>query len=106
MVRQAHHERTGNTVWKFDEGGSYRDAERLVNGNTLIVDGRAKRVIEVTPKGKVVWKLEGLNRPNDADRLPNGHTLVAQSGEVAEFDAKGKKVWSAKVGLPVAVSRY
>ncbi len=48
----------------------------------------------------------GLDRPFDADRLPNGHTLVAHSGEVAEYDAKGKKVWSAKMTHPVEVNRY
>ena len=42
----------------------------------------------------------------DADRLPNGHTLVAQKGEVAQYDAKGKKVWSAKVTHCGEVYRY
>ncbi len=63
-------------------------------------------MIEVTPKGKVVYELKGLNRPSDADRLPNGHTLVAQRGEVSEYDAKGKKVWSVKMKRPGEVNRY
>ncbi len=67
---------------------------------------RPGKVIEVNPKGKVVYELKGLNRPSDADRLPNGHTLVAQRGEVAEYDAKGKKVWSRKVPMPGEVNRY
>ncbi len=54
----------------------------------------------------MVHELKGLNRPMDADRLPNGHTLVAQQGEVAEYDAKGKKIWSAKVKAPLEVNRY
>ncbi len=79
------------------------DADRLPNGNTLITLCTQGKVIEVTPKGKVVHELKGLRHPFDSDRLPNGHTLVAQPGEVAEYNAKGKKVWSAKVGLPVRV---
>ncbi len=51
-------------------------------------------------------ELKGLNYPTDADRLPNGHTLVAHSGEVAEYDAKGKKVWSAKAAFPIEVNHY
>ncbi len=54
----------------------------------------------------MVWELEGLGPLLDAARLPNGHTLVAQNGEVAEYDAKGKKIWSVKVTYPVSVSRY
>ncbi len=83
-----------------------RDADRLLNGNTLIALFTPGKVIEVTPKGKVVWELEGLGPLLDADRLPNGHTLVAQNGAVAEYDAKGKKVWSMKVTYPMEVSRY
>ena len=82
------------------------DADRLANGNTLIVESANKRIIEVTPKGKVVWELKGLKHPIDADRLPNGHTLVAQRKEIAEYDAKGKKLWSTKVGFAWEVNRY
>ena len=31
------------------------NAQRLPNGNTLIADGRAGRIFEVTPEGKTVW---------------------------------------------------
>ena len=54
----------------------------------------------------MVHELEGLGTLYDADRLPNGHTLVAERNEVAEYNAKGKKIWSAKVGLATAVNRY
>ena len=96
----------GGIVWEHRHGKQARDADRLPNGNTLITIYKQGKVIEVTPKGKVVWELKGLNRPCDADRLPNGHTLVGQPGEVAEYDAKGKKIWSAKVGMATAVNRY
>ena len=54
----------------------------------------------------MVWELKGLKGPMDADRLPNGHTLVAQTNEVAEYDAKGKKIWSARGLRPAEVNRY
>jgi len=31
-------------------------AQRLENGNTMICEGRAGRVIEVTPEGDIVWE--------------------------------------------------
>ena len=96
----------GEIIWEHRHGEHVLDADRLPNGNTLITLYNLGKVIEVTPKGKVVWELKDLKRPWDADRLPNGHTLVAHHGEVAEYDAKGKKVWSVKVSLATEVSRY
>ena len=106
----------GEIVWEHKLGPQLvMDADRLPNGNTLITifgqdrgqgRGRQGKVIEVTPKGTVVWELKGLSLPCDADRLPNGHTLIAQSGEVAEYDAKGKKIWSARVAQAAEVNRY
>jgi len=59
-------------VWEY--GGSDlllwpRDADRLPNGNTLIVDTFNNRVIEVNPRGEVVWEYGGLAMPYSADRL-------------------------------------
>lgn len=97
----------GEIVWEHKHDPvKVMDADRLPNGNTLIALSSSNKVIEVTPKGKVVWELKGLSNPLDADRLANGHTLVAQQNEVAEYDAKGKKIWDAKVRLPVEVNRY
>jgi len=62
----------GTKVWEY--GGSDlllwpRDADRLPNGNTLIVDTFNNRVIEVNPDGDVVWEYGGLAMPYSADRL-------------------------------------
>ncbi|NHN46815.1 hypothetical protein G9464_04285 [Halostella sp. JP-L12] len=59
-------------VWEY--GGSDllhwpRDADRLPNGNTLIVDTFNNRVIEVNSAGQVVWEYGGLAMPYAADRL-------------------------------------
>ncbi|WP_251342976.1 aryl-sulfate sulfotransferase [Haloplanus halophilus] len=56
---------TGNLTWP-------RDADRLPNGNTLVVDSLGHRVIEVTPTGEVVWEFYATWAPYDAERLGTG----------------------------------
>jgi hypothetical protein len=63
---------TGKVVWQY--GGKKllhwpRDADRLPNGNTLIVDTFNNRVLEINPDGEVVWRYEGVMMPYTADRL-------------------------------------
>lgn len=43
--------------------------DRLANGNTLIVESDAGRVLEVTPDGRTVWELVNPVRSGDGDRL-------------------------------------
>jgi hypothetical protein len=45
-------------------------AQRLPNGNTLITESDAGRVMEVTPAGEVVWELLGPRVPAAAGRPP------------------------------------
>lgn len=45
-----------------------RDADRLPNGNTLVVDSHGDRVVEVGTDGTVVWSVD-IGRPYDAERL-------------------------------------
>jgi len=62
---------TGENVWHFSASGlrTTRDADRLPNGNTLlvtvstVVPGSESRIIEVTPSGEVVWRLRIINAP-------------------------------------------
>ena len=49
-----------------------RDADRLPNGNTLVVDTMNHRVFEVTPKGKIVWEFHAPWAPYDAERIAYG----------------------------------
>ncbi|MFB6160324.1 MAG: aryl-sulfate sulfotransferase [Haloferacaceae archaeon] len=49
-----------------------RDADRLPNGNTLVVDSLGHRVVEVTPRGRVVWEYYATWAPYDAERLGTG----------------------------------
>ena len=48
-----------------------RDADRLPNGNTLVVDTHGDRVVEVAPNGSVVWS-RTVGMPYDAERLGTG----------------------------------
>jgi outer membrane protein assembly factor BamB len=104
-------------VWKYLDPKASHDAERLANGNTLIVDGGYGRdtiddpaVVEVSPQGQVVWSWyarDYFNRApyntitgpdwthtNAAIRLANGNTLVSlrNFNLVAEVDRNGKVV--------------
>jgi outer membrane protein assembly factor BamB len=55
----------GNLSWP-------RDADRLPNGNTLIVDSGGQRVLEVTPNGSVVWERDQRLHPYDVERQSLG----------------------------------
>jgi hypothetical protein len=48
-----------------------RDADRLPNDRTLVVDSHGDRVLEVGPEGEVVWSVE-IGMPYDAERLGTG----------------------------------
>ena len=48
-----------------------RDADRLPNGHTLIVDTNGDRVLEVNENGSVVWSVPAT-KPYDAERLGTG----------------------------------
>ena len=88
-------------VWEYIDPKASHDAERLSNGNTLVVDGGYGRdtledpaVVEVNPQGQVVWSWyakdhgfdkapfntinnEGWTHTNAASRLENGNTLIS-----------------------------
>jgi hypothetical protein len=48
-----------------------RDADRLPNGNTLVVDTHGDRVVEVAPNGTIVWSVH-VGMGYDAERLGTG----------------------------------
>ncbi|WP_135805445.1 aryl-sulfate sulfotransferase [Halorussus marinus] len=60
-------------VWSVSGGLNWpRDADRLPNGNTLIVDSMNHRVVEVTPDGEVVWETFVPWATYDAERAVHG----------------------------------
>ena len=48
-----------------------RDADRLPNGHTLVVDTHGDRIAEVAPGGRVTWSVS-IGMPYDAERLGTG----------------------------------
>jgi len=106
-------------VWQYGttgQGGigpgqlaSPRFAQRLSNGNTLIVDSADQvfaghRVIEVTPSGDISWQFgtagvagqdeTHLYQPCAAQRLASGNTVIAEEGgrRILEVDTAGRIV--------------
>ena len=74
-------------------------AQRLANGNTLIGDAQAGRVIEVTAEKNIVWKYENpalaKMRSRNSHRTDQGTTLIAIEAEskILEVDKEGRIVW-------------
>ena len=46
-----------------------RDADRLANGNTLVVDSNGARVFELDPAGEIVWQID-IKGAYDAEHIP------------------------------------
>jgi acetyl esterase/lipase len=87
-------------VWTYCEGLEHPlSAQRLANGNTLIGDARAGKVIEVSPEKKVLWTYAAANLANmrmrNSRRTAAGTTLIAEEaiGTIHEVDGQGKTVW-------------
>ena len=115
-------ERNGNTVWSYRDSKVSHDADRLPNGNTLVVWGGGDgisdaQVKEISPEGKIVWSWyardhfykspykdiqdEGWTHTNAVSRLPNGNTLISPRNFnfVVEVDPQGAVVRTLGEGL-------
>ena len=84
-----------NRTWSLGTRGLNwpRDADRLPNGNTLIVDTMHHRVVEVTPEGEVVWEFHAPWAPYDVERIqlgdePGGPTM-RDIGKAGHHDVSG-----------------
>ena len=83
-------------VWQYKTSKvALVSAQRLANGNTLLVDDSTPRVFEVTPGGETVWNVEkpeykGMAMRR-ARRTAAGTTIVAVqiAGLLLELNAKG-----------------
>ncbi len=124
LVRKGVYEidRSGKIVWSYLNANVSHDADRLPNGNTLIVWGfpdqvNDAQVKEVNPKGEVVWSWSAkdyFNKPpykdiyddgwthcNAVSRLPNGNTLISLRNFdlVVEVNPKGEVVRTIGEGI-------
>jgi hypothetical protein len=115
-------DRKGNVIWSYKDDKISHDADRLPNGNTLVVWGGGDQigdaqVKEINPKGKLVWAWyakdhfykapykeihgQGWTHTNAATRLPNGNTLISPRNFnfVVEVDSKGSVIRTLGEGL-------
>jgi len=85
-------------VWSYQSKAEVFACQRLANGNTLVGECGAARLVEVDKDGTVVKeialtaKARGHGQFRMARALADGHYLVAHYGEslVREYDAAGK----------------
>ncbi|MEF8801501.1 MAG: aryl-sulfate sulfotransferase [Halolamina sp.] len=88
-------------VWSAGSSASLswpRDADRLPNGNTLIVDSLNHRVIEITPQGEVVWEYYATWGPYDAERIAHGDG--SNGPTMRDQDVSGtKNIWGSEGGV-------
>jgi hypothetical protein len=80
--------------------GWARDADRLPNGNTLIVGSGRSRLLEVTPEKEIVWKMDisgWAQGPYDIERLrygdePAGPPIEEVQTESAQTQSQGPTI--------------
>lgn len=108
--------RAGEVVWRYDASSKPTQRveihafQRLDNGNTMIAESGAARIVEVTSGGKIVHEIPlQVDNPHPhrdtrlVRRTPQGTYLVAHEGDqaVREYDRDGKVVWHYAVGSKV-----
>jgi hypothetical protein len=85
-------------TWSYRSNLSWtRDADRLPNGNTIIVDTSNNRVLEVSPNKSIVWSIRPGDNPYDVERLkygeePSGPTMREIGSAGLESDNSGSPV--------------
>lgn len=82
--------------WKDEQLQWPRDADRLPNGETLIVDSHGDRVLEITSNGTMAWSV-GVGMPYDAERLGTGDEST--TGLAVGTDHKATGVDSNSLGI-------
>ena len=108
---------TNQVVWEYDSSKSSDNQgrrievhafQRLANGNTMIAESGATRIIEVDRDGKIqhTVKLQVKDPHPHRDtrlvrKLDNGNYLVCHEGEgtVREYAADGKVAWEYRVPM-------
>lgn len=97
-------DRDGNVVWRW-LGQNVRDADRQLDGSTLVTITDERRVVLVAPDNSLVREWQIPFDPNDADLLANGHLVVAGANAVAEWNAAGEEIWRVPVTYAGKVAR-
>lgn len=108
---------TKKIVWEYDSAKQHGNAgkrievhafQRLANGDTMIAESGATRIIEVDRKGAITHEVKlRVSNPHPhldtrlARKLENGNYLVCHEGDglVREYDPAGATVWEFKVPM-------
>ncbi len=87
-----------------------RDADRLPNGDTLIVDSSDHRVFQVTPKGKIVWEFYAPWLPYDAERIGTGDEsngpTIADQNQSGTYGITGSANLNPGTGKDIRMSAF
>jgi hypothetical protein len=92
-------------AWEYITSSEVWSCQRLPNGNTLVAESSARRLVEVDRKGKVVKTVPIKSAGNShmgmrhARQLPNGNYLIGLLTDKAvhEYDSSGKKIREIEV---------
>ncbi len=119
-------DRQGNELWSYPDSYASHDADKLEDGNVLVVHGNAPAgpplVVELNPAGEVVWKWDGLEtfgsepylghvdelggwaHPNAVHRSDDGHThlSIRNFNTILELDPAGQVVSSLSFAAEAA----
>lgn len=76
------------------------DARRRANGNVVVADSGANRIVEYDLDGRKLRETPGLKFPNSLCLLPGGRTLFTTytNGTIGELDESGTLVWERRIG--------
>ncbi|WP_435181611.1 aryl-sulfate sulfotransferase [Halorussus sp. AFM4] len=104
IVEYAKRGQNWERTWQLGSSKSLnwpRDADRLPNGNTLVVDSMNNRVMEITPSGKIVWEFYAPWAPYDAERITFGDEAAEAENlsTIADMNAKGEYAITNSAGL-------
>ncbi len=114
--------RSGDIVWSYLDKKVSHDADRLPNGNTLVVYGNEDsasdaQVKEINPQGEIVWSWyakdhfdkspyneiydQGWTHTNAVTRMANGNTLISPRNFnfLVEVDPQGDVVRTIGEGI-------
>jgi hypothetical protein len=89
-------------TWKLGSSKSFnwpRDADRLPNGNTMVVDSMNDRVMEITPEGEIVWEFYSPWAPYDVERMHLGDEANSTGRTIADQNAEGDYEVTGSAGL-------
>ncbi|MFC7142233.1 aryl-sulfate sulfotransferase [Halosimplex aquaticum] len=94
--------RNGSWVrtWTWSDGRLQwpRDADRLPNGNTLVVDSHGERIVSVAPSGEVAWSKPFPDGGYDAELLGTGdESAGGPSATRAGLESRSRQITNPRV---------